>query len=454
MVSFSQKQGFAVRSLMLVSALALVAGCEKELILDGERFNTRAPLTASLPGEDGAPAVDTSLDFENQSVAITLPAVSSASEWTHRAGNSSHVMPNAALSAAPVRVWSASVGAGNSRKYRITAAPIVAQGRIYTIDATGNVAATSTAGARLWSSDLKPEGARSTLSGGGLAFGEGKVFATSGYAELVAIDPASGSVQWRQALGAPATGAPTVANGMVYVSGRDGTAWAIRAADGKVAWQFGATPSASGMQGAASPAATGGEVIFAFGSTEILAVQPKDGVPVWRTSVAGKRVGFGYGAVSDITGDPVIAGNITYVGNQSGRSAALDTATGNRIWTSSEAAYGPMLPVGGSVFLISDQAKLVRLDAATGEKIWAVDMPLYTKTREKSRARITAHYGPALAGGRLVVASGDGVLRLVNPSDGSLAGMVDLPGGAASAPAFAGGVMYVVSANGQLHAFR
>tara|TARA_R110002110_G_scaffold49669_9_gene147388 strand:- start:21771 stop:23087 length:1317 start_codon:yes stop_codon:yes gene_type:complete len=438
----------------LVSGLALLAGCEKELILDGARFDTRAGLASSLPGKDGAPAVDTSLDFENRSVAIKLPGVTTTPDWTHRAGNPRHLMPNAALSAAPSQVWSVGVGTGNSRKYRITAAPVVAQGRVYTIDATGSLAATSAEGAKLWTTDLKPDGARSTLSGGGLAFGDGLVFATSGYAELLAMDPATGAVIWRQRLGAPASGAPTVANGLVYVSGRDGTAWAIRAKDGSVAWQLAGTPSALGMQGAASPAVADNMVLFAFGSTEVLAVQKDTGAPVWRASVAGKRLGRGYGAVSDITGDPVIAGKTTYVGNQSGRSAALDTATGARIWTSPEAAYGPMLVVGGSVFLINDEARLVRLDAATGAKIWAVEMPYYTKTREKRRARITAHYGPALAGGRLVVASGDGALRLFNAEDGSLAGTLDLPGGAASAPAFAGGAMYVVSAKGQLHAFR
>jgi len=439
---------------MLVSGLALLAGCEKELILDGPRFDTRAPLSASLAGKDGTPAVDTSLDFKNRSVAIRLPGVTAVPDWTHRAGNARHLMPNAALSSTPTQVWSVSVGAGNSRQYRITAAPVVAQGRIYTIDATGNVAATSTAGARLWSMDMKPQGARTTLSGDGLAFGDGKVFATSGYAELVAIDPATGAVIWRQSLGSPSTGAPTVENGMVYVSGRDGTAWAIRSKDGKVAWQHAGTPSVSGMQGAASPAVSDSLVLFPSGSTEVLAVQKRSGTPAWQISVAGQRLGRGYGAVSDITGDPVIVGKTTYVGNQSGRSAAIDTATGARKWTSPEAAYGPMLPVGGSVFLINDEAKLVRLNAATGEKIWAVDMPYYTDTREKKRAAITAHYGPALAGGHLVVASGDGVLRLFDAKDGSLAGTATLPDGAASAPAFAGGSMYVVSTNGQLHAFR
>jgi outer membrane protein assembly factor BamB len=185
-----------------------------------------------------------------------------------------------------------------------------------------------------------------------------------------------------------------------------------------------------------------------------LSVLKDDGVAVWRAQVAGTRRGRGYTSVTDVTGDPVVVGKTTYAGNQSGVTVAVDTETGQRLWTSKEASYGPVLPAGGSVFLISDEAKLVRLDAATGEVIWAVDMPLYTKTKEKRRAAIFAHYGPVLAGGRLLVASGDGVIRQFNATDGALVGTVDLPGGAAAAPAMAGGTLYVITANGQLQAFR
>ena len=38
---------------------------------------------------------------------------------------------NAALSATPQRVWSATIGTGSSRKNRIAAAPVVADGRIF-----------------------------------------------------------------------------------------------------------------------------------------------------------------------------------------------------------------------------------------------------------------------------------------------------------------------------------
>ena len=114
----------------------------------------------------------------------------------------------------------------------------------------------------------------------------------------------------------------------------------------------------------------------------------------------------------------------------------------------------PPLVVGGSVFVVNDENRLVRLDAATGAEIWAVDMPYFLKTKAKKRKAIVPLFGPVLAGGRLVVASGDGELRLFNPVDGALIGGVEIPGGAATAPALAGGVLYVVSASGQLHAFR
>ena len=67
---------------------------------------------------------------------------------------------------------------------------------------------------------------------------------------------------------------------------------------------------------------------------------------------------------------------------------------------------------------------------------------------------ITASFGPVLAGGHIVVGSSDGQLRLFNPTDGSLAGQVDLPGGAATPPALAQGLLFIVNTKGQLLAFR
>ena len=62
--------------------------------------------------------------------------------------------------------------------------------------------------------------------------------------------------------------------------------------------------------------------------------------------------------------------------------------------------------------------------------------------------------GPVLAGGQIIVASNDGKIRFFNPQSGALVRSIDIPGGATTAPVIAGGVMYVVSTQGQLYAFR
>ncbi len=103
---------------------------------------------------------------------------------------------------------------------------------------------------------------------------------------------------------------------------------------------------------------------------------------------------------------------------------------------------------------MNDEDQLVRLDAGSGAVIWRVDLPYYLKDRLARRKTIYAYHGPILAGGRLVVTGSSGAVQSFDPASGQLVASVPVAGGAASGPAVAGGVLYVVSANGQLLAFR
>jgi outer membrane protein assembly factor BamB len=448
--------GVTRSGLIPVLGLLVLAACgERELVLEGERFDASIPLDASVPVE-GAPAPEALVEGQaGVSVPIDLPAAQNNADWTHRAGNVRHLMPHGALSANPQRVWSANVGKGSSRKARVSAAPVVADGRIFTLDALSGLTATSTGGATLWSVDLSASFDRGgEQSGGGLAVAGGRLFAATGFGELVALDPASGAVQWRQRVDSPISGAPAAVDGAVFVVGRDGTAWALAADTGKVIWQATGTSSKLGVIGSAAPAVGERAVIFPTAGGEIMAVTRLGGLKVWSVSTAGERLGRAFAATFDVTADPVVQGDVTYAGTSAGRTVAISSSSGDRIWSSREGAMGPVLPVGGSVFLVNDQARLVRLDASTGKVIWSVDMPYFENDKPKRRKGIFAHYGPVLAGGRLVVASSDGLLRFFRPEDGSLISTLDIPGGAAGQPALAGGTIYVVGGNGQLHAFR
>lgn len=442
---------------MMVSVLALTA-CNRDPILQGTRFPVRAPLEESTPVEgqpDPQPGPDRPA---NQSAPISLPGMISNADWGQRGGNAAHLAPHGTLSAAPELVWQVAIGKGNSYKNRISAAPVVAGGVVFVMDAMSEVTAVSVTGQKLWQADLTASfDAGGGVSGGGLAAADGRLYATTGYGEVVALDAASGAVVWRQRLGATPSGAPAVSGNHVYVMGDDSTAWALNTANGRVAWQLSGADALDSFHydGGAAPAVEGGRVIFPFASGILMAAETGSGTAQWTAAVSGQRLGRAYANAGDVTGDPVLTGGVMYVGTQGGRTGAYALSTGERLWTAEEGALNPPVVAGGAVFVVNDEGRLVRLAAKTGETVWAVDLPYFKKVRKARKlSAITANFGPVLAGGHLVVVSSDGVLRSFNAQDGSLAGQAEIPGGAATPPALAQGLLFVVNTKGQLLAFR
>lgn len=420
-------------------ALGLTAACgEEDVILPGERFDLRPEIASA-----------------DQALPVDLPATRVNSDWSHRNGGPGHQITHPALGLDLTPVFVADIGAGDSRRARITAEPVVLGNVIYTVDAQATVTATSTSGETLWSRSLaSSRDPLSDASGGGVSAGGGQVFVTTGFGEITALNVANGQVQWVQDLDAPVTTGPTLRGDLVYVVSRNSTAWALDTANGRIRWQRDGTPSDANFGGGASPAVFGEFVIFPFPSGEVAATYPRGGLPRWSTVVSGDRLGRAASLINDIAGDPVIFGDRVYISNFGGRTVALDLDSGDRVWTAGEGAVGPVWPVGNAVFLINDVNELVRLDAQAGAPVWRVPLPKFEEGRTARQRAVFAHYGPILAGGRLIVGSSDGVLRQFDPTSGALLGTVDLPDGAASAPIVANQTLYVVSKTGQLHAFR
>ncbi|KKK67774.1 hypothetical protein LCGC14_2950700, partial [marine sediment metagenome] len=318
----------------LALGVGVGAGSQPELILTGERLDLRG-----TPAEQIAP--DTAR-------AIAFPGQVEVTRWTHRAAGPDHVLPHAALSATPRLIWSADIGEGEGRKHRITADPVSADGRIFTVDSRARVMAHGLDGRPLWSADLTPPGdGADDASGAGLALAGNRLYVSTGFGGLTALDTATGAEVWRQELDAAATGAPTVRDDLVYVVTRDARAWAVEAANGRVRWTLDGTPSVAGVVDGAAPAVDGRMAVFPFGSTELVAVLREGGTQLWKGNVAGSRLGPVYARIADISGDPVITDGLLYAGNPSGRIAALDPSTGDVVWQARDGAMSPVLVTGG-----------------------------------------------------------------------------------------------------------
>jgi outer membrane protein assembly factor BamB len=103
---------------------------------------------------------------------------------------------------------------------------------------------------------------------------------------------------------------------------------------------------------------------------------------------------------------------------------------------------------------VTDRNELVRLDGETGTQLWGTKLPFFVNEERRRRVEIVAHYGPIIAGGRVLVGSNDGLIRSFDPVSGVLTGSVEVPGGATTNPVVAGRTLYVVSRKGVLHALR
>ncbi len=309
-----------------LAVVLILSGCQKDdPILAGIRENIRdeQPDAAFVANEEASDPRD---------LPLTLPRPVVNAEWTQSIGTELTRTAHPALSKTPQLVWSVPIGAGDGRKIRITADPVVAAGRVYVMDAQSTISAFTTAGAPVWSVDLVPENeSASDASGGGLAYGDGMLFVTSGFGLLTALDAGTGSVIWQQNMRATDSGSPTYMDGLVYAVSGDEVAWAIDAKTGRVRWQLSATPDLNNVLGGPAPAVSQKYVVFAYGAGEFQGAFRKGGLRLWDAQIAGKRPGFSSARVGDITGDPVIVGDRIFTGSHSGRTVALNLSNGERL---------------------------------------------------------------------------------------------------------------------------
>ena len=428
--------------------LVLVASCsDPDVKLRGKR----EPVTAILTyggAQLNAPQ-------ENQSRSFEAPAQKNNLSWPQGHGTPKTRTTHPALAAALAKAWSASIGLGDRQRARISADPIVVDGMIVTLDSQSVLVATSASGARLWSLDLTPVGEQSgEADGGGLASGGGRIYVTTGYGEMAAVDPKTGEKIWSQSLMALAAGRPAYADGLVYVVSGGATSWAVEADNGRVRWQVDGLSDLNMRRGSTGPAVSDKLVLFGYGSGDVQAAFRKGGLVLWTATLAGARSGQAISTIGGIGASPVISGKRVYAANASGRLVAMNLDSGARLWTAPHGALTPLWVAGGSVFLINDIGQLVRVDASNGQTIWAVDLPTDKASLSWRSTEVIAHHGPILAGGRLIVASGDGLLRQFDPVAGEELDAIKIPDGATTSPVVANGVLYVVSKNGKLHAFR
>ncbi len=438
------------RLLALAGTAALLSGCGI--------INKKAKSTPTL-GDRVAVLVnevDLAVDPDTATAPMTLPAAVSNADWSQSGGNASKLVEHVALGSSIGQVWSVAIGEGSTNSRRLGGGPVVAGGKIYTIDTQGNVRAFDAAsGAALWTAqfgDVSEKGSADLLYGGGVAVDGGRVYASNGLGFVAALDAATGAPAWTVRPGGPLRGAPTVADGSVYVISQDNQIYSLKAADGTTNWTNAAALEIAGVFGNGSPAVDRGTVVAGFSSGELNAYRYENGRMVWQDALSRTSISTAVAALSDIDADPVIANGVVYALGQGGRMVALDLTSGQRIWELNMAGISTPWVAGDWLFAVNDKSQLLGVQRMTGKIRWINQLPRWRNEKKKSGA--ISYKGPVLAGDRLIVAGTNGALINVNPTNGSFQSQTEVGGAVRFQPVVTGGTMYLLTDAGRLIAYR
>ncbi|HEY7005533.1 MAG TPA: PQQ-binding-like beta-propeller repeat protein [Sphingomicrobium sp.] len=397
---------------------------------------------------------DVEVDPATQSLPFNLPAAAENASWSESGGNASNSMGHVALGRALQPAFTVSAGRGSSLTARLAAPPIVANGRVFTIDTLGAVRAfDARTGSTVWASQTPDvKGNEGALYGGGIAYDNGRVFATNGLGYVAALSDQNGGIMWQVRPGGPLRGAPTVTNGAVYVISQDNQIYSLKEEDGTTNWSQPASLEIAGIFGAASPAVGQGTVVAGFSSGELNAYRYENGRQVWQDQLQRTSIRTSVSSLTDIDADPVIDSGQVFAIGAGGRMVGLDINSGQRLWELNIAGISTPWVAGDWVFVVTSDEKLLCIYRQNGHIRWINQLPQYE--HPKSKKGDIEYSGPILAGGRLILTASNGQVIQIDPATGNFQTQFDLGTGVSLPPAVAGSTLYILDDQARLHAYR
>ncbi len=384
---------------------------------------------------------------------IVLPAPTPNNDWPQAGGYANHAMHHMRIGKALQERWSISVGRGTNDEERLMAQPIVAGNTLFSMDSETIVSAYNLKdGAEIWSVELTPKEEDDDHVNGGLAYENGKVFATTGFGQVVAVAAKTGKVLWRRNVGAPVRSAPTARGNRVFTVTVTNKLFALNGETGAVLWSHSGIEEAINLLGGSSPAVDSGVVIAPYSSGELFALKVENGQELWADSLAGTRRGAISSALGTIRGRPIIDYGIVFAISNSGQFAAINLRTGRRIWERPVGGIESPWIAGDYLFVISNNTDLLALGRLNGRIYWVTALPEWEDPEDRE-GKIT-WTGPILASDRLIVAGSSGEALSVSPYSGKVLGKVEMLDSVSISPIVVQDTLLFLTDDAELVAYR
>jgi outer membrane protein assembly factor BamB len=473
MTGFKVKSTTALTTLGKVGALGLMLGslaaCSHLPFMGGKKDVAEDNAVASQGERLSIVAFDQKLEPSRslKGVDYYLPPAQAVADWPVAAGPQDQLVQNAAAGKAFQVAWTKSIGVGSKGKTEVMAQPVSDGKLIYTLDGEARVSAFDVnTGREAWSVDLNPHNKRDKVTyGGGLAVADGKLYVTSGFRFLMALDPATGKTLWQKSVDTPLHSAPSISGKYVIVTDVQNQIFAFDKETGEMGWTYQAIAEPARIMKAAAPVVSDGVVYAPFSSGELMAINADSGQTVWEQVLAQSNRTNALSEIRDISGHPVVYKGEVLAASHSGVFQAMNATTGEPTWTVPVDSVNSPWVAGDVVYLVSLTGELICVNRDSGQIYWLKDLDEGAKNakvktgflglgKPKVGEDSTEWAGPFMASDKLVMVTSKGQAIALDPKTGNVTNTLNLGGPAYLTPIAVGDKLFVVTDDAKLVAIR
>lgn len=331
-------------------------------------------------------------------------------------------------------VWSRSIGDGQGELYnRLT--PAVDGAMIYAAGADGVVMAINRlTGDVKWKKKLKKP------ISGGVSASNGLVLMGTMKGEVIALDSATGDERWTAKVNSDVLSPPvTNGNEVIVQTGAD-SLFAFSIGTGAPLWRYDNTPAILTLRGKSTPLITQNMAIFGLSTGQVIALDVKQGIPIWTQVIAIPKGRSELERMVDINGKLVLQGKTLYVVTYQGQLAAVDIDSGRIIWQRGASSYTNLSNYLDNLYLSLADGAVQSINDTNSSERWMNSQLL--------RRQLS---GPAVFNNYVAVGDFEGYLHVLSQTDGHFVARRKIDGdGLRVQPIVVDNMMYVYGNSGKL----
>ncbi len=432
-----QSKKYGKYLLQVCIASLLLEGCSEKEPLRGTRENI---LSSEGVGDlensiDKSPVI---IDEEIANVTFPQPYI-----------NATHCYAPLKFSVSATKQWSAKLDFEATKSIKMVAAPIVADGKVFCVDAGGIVYAfNAKTGDEIWRRSVTIAG-KDGQTGAAIAYDGGRLIVSSCFSECFSLNAKTGAINWRIKLPAACKGdSITISDGRVFLMCSNSTLQVVDIDNGKLLWTHSGITSDSVFLGGAGVAVADGVAYFAYPSGEIFALLVETGAPIWESAFPKFSISNAAQAFTHPKASPVVKDGVVYFVAANEQAAAYNAKTGERLWIKDYGGIQTPIVSGNSIFVFNSRSELVCLNRLTGNLRWKSILDSLDSQNKHD------WYGMILLKNHILTVSPEGNIAFVSAKNGKIERLEATGEAFAVNPIVADSTLYILSNDGEISAYK